>query len=315
MDDVNVSAIYSGDTVHIFNRFAEKPAGELKLVLTMEDGRVLEESVEISPISQNQEVPNNHTSLTARLAAHQRMLNITNPLSAAQIAIRYQLVSAYTHYLVLDMRHDDQKVNYLPELRKIDGMLSAGWGGIGKLGESYDVPTFCRRVMPDNDSIQNGRPSNFSKKMIDDSIFQNASEKIVILFRMIRVFNRQSSIEDTQRQLPTIPVGYVDSREFFRNLEAAHGVFVKTLQVRSLSDLSAMGVPQEIMEKLVILVETGHNEENVVMIFLYKMLKSHASISKVMSRTTRFLIVQAFKSLSSVDALMEEMIPIVKGFQ
>jgi hypothetical protein len=68
-----------------------------------------------------------------RMAAAQRLREIHNKRTAQILAVKYQLISSWTHYLAIVVRNEDEKADTLPELQKVEQMLAAGWGGFGNV--------------------------------------------------------------------------------------------------------------------------------------------------------------------------------------
>ena len=64
--------------------------------------------------------------------------------AATATAVRYQLISRHTNFLVVDARTDEQQAKDLPSLRKVPQILAAGWGGTGSLVRESSV--LCRDV-------------------------------------------------------------------------------------------------------------------------------------------------------------------------
>ena len=63
----------------------------------------------------------------ARMAAACELKSLTDPQEIAALAVKYQLMSRQTDYLVIDVKADGRKAVGLPELRKTPQMLAAGW--------------------------------------------------------------------------------------------------------------------------------------------------------------------------------------------
>lgn len=73
-------------------------------------------------------------STTARLAAAQRLTLLAAEgaeESATALALRYQLMSPYTSYLVVLERAEGTEAISLPALRHVPQTMAAGWGGTG----------------------------------------------------------------------------------------------------------------------------------------------------------------------------------------
>ncbi len=84
----------------------------------------------------------------ARIGAAQRLLDMTDPDLRRELALRYQLLSAETNYLLVHERDAADKAAGMPALQPIRSMLAAGWGGsvmVKEIPARYDVPQFLRR--------------------------------------------------------------------------------------------------------------------------------------------------------------------------
>ena len=62
-------------------------------------------------------------------------------------AMRYQLMSRWTHYIVIHVREDAEKAEDLPEMVRVRQVLAAGWGGMGTL-QSSTRRLYSVREMP-----------------------------------------------------------------------------------------------------------------------------------------------------------------------
>lgn len=137
-----IGAIYSGDTLHVFTGFNQEIHGDAKLVMTLDDGRQLTQQLKL------------HHEKTgkfslARIAADRRVSLMSGEVAATALAVKYQLISRYTNYLIVETR--EEKVNELPILAKVPQMQAAGWGGAGAmLGmpvSSSSTPAFLRKQL------------------------------------------------------------------------------------------------------------------------------------------------------------------------
>ena len=117
--------VFAGDTVHVFAGFDQSTTGETRLIVEGGDAVV----TAITPMN-NFEIP--------RIAAARRLDEISHTIAdmasgnlARDLALRYQLLSPWTNFLVIAERAD--KAEELPELQKVPQMLAAGWGGAGSV--------------------------------------------------------------------------------------------------------------------------------------------------------------------------------------
>ena len=116
-------AIYSGDTLHVFGHSSEYPEGEVELKLVINDTTIIQRA-NISPLESGDICP----STLARLGANERLKYLEGS-TRTDLAVQYQLMTDKTSYLVIDKREADEQSDGNPLLRKVDQMLTAGWGG------------------------------------------------------------------------------------------------------------------------------------------------------------------------------------------
>lgn len=156
-------AVFSGDTVHVQARFAEQPAGPAWLRIWLDDGTEVEQAADIFVVGDGKE--GDDSSLpgpVARVGAAARLRSICGRPGAwrfgrgsgqlyeraVELAVRYQLVSPVTNYLVVLVRPDGEKALTEPELRKVSQMMAAGWHGLGTV-HLCDVQFSARPVTMD----------------------------------------------------------------------------------------------------------------------------------------------------------------------
>ena len=129
---------YPGDTMHLFGSFAERPCGPVALEMELAGGRTITQRMEIGPapaVVIDAEGPSSALSDLARIAAAQRLPSIEDEAAATDLAVRYQLLSEWTDYLVVHVRAQADKADDLPALVKVPQMLAAGWHGVGTVRE------------------------------------------------------------------------------------------------------------------------------------------------------------------------------------
>ena len=163
---------FPGDTMHLFGWFAERPSGTVALELALADGSTLSQQMAIGAAPAQDE-----PSLTdlARLAAARRLGTIAGEAEATALAVRYQLMSEWTNYLVVHVREAAAKADGLPDLAKIPQVLAAGWHGIGTVHsgrELYDsalaLPAMLRRatVLADERGSADDRPAATAAELL-----------------------------------------------------------------------------------------------------------------------------------------------------
>ncbi|RGE42404.1 VWA domain-containing protein [Comamonas testosteroni] len=115
----------------------------------------------------------------ARMAAHAliklqpdmaSMATDLHPLSDEQqteLALRYQLITEHTHFVLVHERAEQDKPVDLPELVQVPHMLAAGWGGTGSVmaAASSNVPSVWRTHRKSSNIQVLSAPSELSLEM------------------------------------------------------------------------------------------------------------------------------------------------------
>lgn len=142
------SALYGGDTVHVFAGFAAKPEGAVNLRFSA--GREQTMSVVLSG------EPAVNDSL-ARMATAARLQDGVADAEEVVLAVKYQLVTTRTNLIVVHQRASADKAKDLPALAEQAQMLAAGWGGTGRVADvgvaclsmdALQAPLVLRRSRP-----------------------------------------------------------------------------------------------------------------------------------------------------------------------
>jgi hypothetical protein len=150
LSPAKIGAIFEGDTLIACARFPRLPEqGRVTLEIETNEGQVLREELAF-PVT-TAPAGDAPASTIARVAAARRLPDLSEP-AGPETALRYQLISPWTHWLVIAERPDDEKSTDLPALRKVPNTLAAGWGGAGGVtGQASmamacaDIPTVFRR--------------------------------------------------------------------------------------------------------------------------------------------------------------------------
>lgn len=133
------AAVFSGDTIHLLAGFDAEPAGEVRVTVTGVAEGDIELRATLGSAAAHDVLP--------RLAAAKR-IHALDAGQAAALAERYQLASAYTSFVVVQVRDADGKATALPELAKVSQMLAAGWGGTSRVHAALDLGTPCMTMQP-----------------------------------------------------------------------------------------------------------------------------------------------------------------------
>jgi Ca-activated chloride channel homolog len=236
----HLEPVYVGDTLHVFQWFAEKPVGAVTLELTLADGRSVNQTAEIQPYTTSVHSSQGpRPSTLARISVARRLHSMENAQAATGLAIEYELMSEWTNYIVVDVLPDGEKATDLPEIRKVPQTHAAGSHGVGsvmhgatqRLREAFSVTS-------------------------DDWVGPPASPPVE---HFSRVF---------ARQLETI-----DATEFVEMLNA------QVPPIPTIRDLELWGLPDQTVGALQALVESGEATSSVVLGFLHAVLKSDAGKS------------------------------------
>lgn len=125
----SIATVFAGDTLHLFAGFDKQPIGETSLQLTLEDGSVINQSIDLKAIESKD---------LSRVANAHRIENMSSELEeqATLLALSNQLISKYTNYLIIEDRASEEKPIDLPELAQVPHMLAAGYGGAASVSRS-----------------------------------------------------------------------------------------------------------------------------------------------------------------------------------
>ena len=119
--------VFAGDTRHWLAGFSTPPTGPVTLTYTLPDGSTQAQTLDLQPwpaVAQADTLP--------RLAAARRLPDL-DQVTATALAVRYQLVSPHTHFMLRDSRDAAQQADSLPQMRQVPHQLVAGWGGLGSV--------------------------------------------------------------------------------------------------------------------------------------------------------------------------------------
>ena len=269
--------LYGGDTVHLFAWFADKPHGDVVLDLQLSDGRSINQRLQINPVPHAAVADQRVPSDLARLGAARRLGDMRGKAEATELAVRYQLLSEWTNYLVIHVRADAEKSDGLPILAKVPQVLAAGWHGIGTV-HAAAVRHSLHDLSERADSA--GPPDDRAHR----------------LARM--------SPDAVRAELP--PRSKTAPRTRRASTARAHGTtlmeFVSAINAwplpptPSLDDLHARGIPVTIIRRLEALIDVGEDARAVIDAFLYLVCNSEAGLS--LDRPQRRRLLRAYKDLS-----------------
>jgi len=152
--------VFDRDTLHVFAFFDEKPEGNVTLKLNMANGQAFTQSA-VLPDQVIEPASDETLPGTIPRLAIQKSLKDEKEKNVLAQALKYQLISSFTNYIIVADRPEDKKeqCRVLPALRKVPQMIAAGWGGTSKLAfsikqervahsisqDNFDIPMFSRR--------------------------------------------------------------------------------------------------------------------------------------------------------------------------
>ena len=287
---------YPGDTMHLFGSFAERPYGPVALEMELAGGRTITQRMEIGPapaVVIDSEGPGAALSDLARIAAAQRLPAIEDDAAATDLAIRYQLLSEWTDYLVVHVRAQADKADDLPALVKVPQMLAAGWHGVGTVLEDRmhapQSPPGVGEAMvePETDNAESEDRAN----MITYEEFMKRHGRKGRSSRFDRSGDEDAKREDVEVLYQTR--GPSTLAEF---IAGAHER--PPAHVPDLADLLARcSLRHEIVAKLHSLVAgKGEDPVTVAVIFLYLLCRSSAGAA--LDARQRRAILAAYRKLS-----------------
>ena len=120
------SAVFPGDTLHLLAGFSSLPSGNV--TFTVSDTAGQGTAIHLPTAPQLTE-----SDLLPRLAAARR-ISALEEAAARDLAVKYQLASQYTSFVVVAERTEDERATDLPATIAVPHMLAAGWGGSAQVG-------------------------------------------------------------------------------------------------------------------------------------------------------------------------------------
>jgi Ca-activated chloride channel family protein len=114
------SALFDGETVHVFAGFDAVPFAPPVLSFSMGGGERFSCGAGDVERIEGDALP--------RLSASERIRHAAGDEGAA-LALRYRLVTRWTSFFLVHERAEGDKATDLPRLQKVTTMLAAGWGG------------------------------------------------------------------------------------------------------------------------------------------------------------------------------------------
>ena len=270
-----LEAVYDGDTVHLFARFAEPPTGEAVLEVTLADGRTLTQRAVLPP--EPAAGTGEGVSMLARLARARELKALTDAEAGAALAVCYQLLSPWTSYVVVAERAEGERAAKLPALRKVPHVLAAGWGGTGSVVGAADL---CLDLQLEAGfSVPEELP--VTRAVLEASAMALVGESIA-----------DARVLFSRSQRPAGPLAALIAGLNARYPDGSGG----NLAVLTLVDLRRLGAPEDVLEALGRLVAAGRDERTVVIAFLHALTEGPAR--KTLGRNAGRVIRWAYKQLA-----------------
>jgi Ca-activated chloride channel family protein len=141
-------ALFGGDTVIVVARFAKCIPGTATLTEEPEGLPARNHVAAALPAGEEAALRDDLPRIVATLRLRDMSMESCDQGELMALAVRYQLVSSCTDYLMLHERAADDKASGLPEWRVVSHMLAAGWGGSGSVvrDDPMDVRFSCRQA-------------------------------------------------------------------------------------------------------------------------------------------------------------------------
>ena len=269
-----IGSIYDGDTLHVFGHFKEKPVGDVTLTALLENGETFTQTLPMSMATLSGTEADT-PGTTARIAAAREIICMAEDRLAADLAVKYQLMTQYTNYLAIDIKEEGKKAEDLPALRKTAQMLAAGWGGTGVL-------EVCS-VKCDSAAICDYETSNDFVSHADRTLYD--MEELITPDGIPR---SKAFLEASEDNLSHV-------LEMLNQNSNQNGFSVSTI-----NDLRSLGVQNKILEEFEEIHDFGIEENIIVVVFLY-LLSLHENYNKVPSRQLKRIITIAYKQLPHID--------------
>jgi len=193
-------AVFPGDTLHLFAGFLATPRGEalIEIAGDGETPRTLRVPLG-EPIG---------LELLPRVAAARRLASLPAE-EAAALAGHHQLATPWTSFVVVQVRAEGGKAEGLPELRKVQQMLAAGWGATGSAAArylrhsperpEYAITSSCAltlgaRYVPREPDEQDVARWQHDRKVIDELTARPPTEPATFLQRALSHRDQQGTL-------------------------------------------------------------------------------------------------------------------------
>ena len=274
---------FPGDTMHLFGSFTERPRGHVVLEMELVDGRTvrqrMEIDMEVDAAPAEDETAAAQSDL-ARLGAARRLATVADRAQATALAVRYQLMSEWTNYLVVHVREAADKADGLPDLVKVPQVLAAGWHGVGTVHEP--VALFDEAPRSASAARRAGLQAMHGPAAPTDGA--SAPDGFVAEMDALEIDALPGSLEGRDRPAATPADLVAELNEW-------------PMPPMPAFDELAARLPDEVRNGLAALVDDGQDPETVVIVFLYLLSESEAG--HALDRQRRRRILTAWKKRSA----------------
>lgn len=257
------TALFQGDTHTLFAGFPSYPSGEVRLF-----GRLLDSNSEQELGCAVLTSPHADQGCVSRLAAMRRVSESGDSL-ARTLAVQYQLVSAYSNFLLVHERLSAEQFMRMPHLHEVKQMLPDGWGGVG------------RSEMVDMDMDMDYSSSAAPQKPASNDI----------------QFSRRAAVASQPPVITPPPMvkPKLEPRPCRVPPEAlAHYLCSKPLKDWPLTfnELKKLGLDQPVLTWLMRLTKLYGNKQQVITGFLYLLVQkfSDTPVANLLTRTERWRV-------------------------
>lgn len=324
------SALYGGDTLHLFARMANEPVATPILSWFANDTAMQANA------SQHQ---SSAEPLLPRLVAAHQITELErakeSQAQSLELALRYQLVTNQTNLILVHVRAEDQKAEGLPSLEKVAHMQAAGGGGVGSLTTDGQTVQYISRLIGNKgasstvanyDSMSTPSVWRSSNRAVAASKIDTTAAGGMDAFEIPAFLRKQAddnapssiagSLSQTLRHTPRV----IDLGPITTPLEILHAfdlVAGKLLASnRFVSALQALHIPVEVgnlLDEFTVALGSGAKAWAVVIQWLSGNLADQFTLSRQGERLLRHTLKD--ESAVIVDALIQQLTVTVGAVQ
>lgn len=266
-------AVFAGESLSLFAIADTKITSPIEATLHYASGETMHCAIDLC-------TDDSLSPTLLRMAAQQKMISLPED-SRSDWAIRYQLLSDQTDYLIQVDRAEHDRTDDLPELQVVPQMLAAGWGGTSTVRFSPDRMSFCRSTV----SMDFDLP-------IDDIP--------AVLFR--RAPKQQIDRRDSSDLEPLIQA-----------LNKRANALIRSSLPLSIDELKRIGLPTVVLERFERLLRQGLSEQTICRAFL--MALSEHQLGQQLSDRFKKKLAKARVLVAVAEALLIEMTEMLDDLQ